>query len=293
MFTILLTAYQEAHSVGHAIDALQPQMPPDAELLAICPDEATTAVIQQYAQQHPQIKHIQDQRQGKPAALNLGLQAATQEIIIFTDGDVVISPDSVATLLAPFSDAKVGAVTGRPLSTSPRNTMLGYWSHLLVEAAHLERQRRHRANEFLLCSGYLFAMRRGLIGSIPEDALAEDAVISHQIAQQGYKIAYAPTANVYVKYPNNYADWLKQKVRSAGGYAQGYIRNSPFRMRSARLEAIRGSQMAFRFANSPREFVWTICLFLARLHLWLLIFWRVRVLKRPLIQLWQPVQSTK
>ncbi|MEM7336829.1 MAG: glycosyltransferase [Chloroflexota bacterium] len=293
MFSILLTAFEEAHTVGLALEALIPQLPKNAEIIAICPDAATTAVIHQYQQTHSQIQHIADQRQGKPAALNLGLEAAQHDLIIFTDGDIVVDSDAIEDLLKPFRDEQVGAVTGRPFSSSPRTTMLGYWSHLLVEGAHQERLRRHSDGQFLLCSGYLFACRKNLIEHIPEDALAEDAVISHQIAQQGYQIQYAPKAAVFVKYPDNYADWLQQKVRSAGGYAQSYIRHSPFRMRSARLEAVRGTQTALRFAQSPKELGWTLRLFMARLHLWLLIFWRVRLLKRPLTQLWQPVQSTK
>ena len=53
------------------------------------------------------------------------------------------------------------------------------------------------------------AARRALILPIPEDALAEDAVISHRIAEQGYTIRYAPAAEVYVKYPTTYADWRR------------------------------------------------------------------------------------
>ncbi len=294
MISILITAYREPTTIGQAIEAFLPQMPPGSELLVVCPDAETTAVIQQYAQKFPQIHHIPEpERRGKPAALNLGLQAAQGNIVVFSDGDVVIGEDALAALLAPFSDEKVGAVTGRPFSSSPQSTMLGYWSHLLVEGAHQTRQKRDAAGDFLLCSGYLFAARRALIPPIPEDALAEDAVISHRLAEKGFKIRYAPEAAVSVKYPNTYSDWLRQKVRSAGGYAQSYVRSSPYSMRSPRLEAQQGTLLALKFARTPREFIWTLGLFLARLHLWLLVFWRVRVLKRPLTTLWQRVESTK
>jgi cellulose synthase/poly-beta-1,6-N-acetylglucosamine synthase-like glycosyltransferase len=294
MISVILTAYREAATIGRAIDAFLPQLSANSELLIVCPDAETTAVVQQYSQKHPNIHHVPEpQRRGKPAALNLGLQAARGEIIIFSDGDVVVGEGALAPLLAPFADENVGAVTGRPFSISPRDTMLGYWSHLLVEGAHQTRQKRDAAAQFLLCSGYLFAARRALIQPIPEDALAEDAVISHRIAQQGFRVRYAPKAAVFVKYPTTYADWLRQKVRSAGGYAQDYVRNSPFSMRSARLEAQQGTLLALKFARSLRELFWTKLLFLARLHLWLLVFWRVRVMKRPLMTLWQRVESSK
>lgn len=294
MISILITAYREAATIGRAIDAFLPQMPPGSELLVACPDAETTAVVQQYAQKFRQIRHVPEpERRGKPAALNLGLQAAQGDIVVFSDGDVVVGEMALKQLLVPFADKTVGAVTGRPFSTSSRTSMLGYWSHLLVQGAHQTRQKRAVSADFLLCSGYLFAARRGLIPPVPEDALAEDAVISHRIAEQGYKIHYAPEAAVYVKYPTTYADWLRQKVRSAGGYAQEYVRSSPFSMRTPRLEAQQGTLLAVKFARSPRELWWTLLLFAARLHLWALVFWQVRVQKRPLTTLWQRVESTK
>ena len=293
MISVLLTAYKEPNTVGRAIETIIPQLPNGAELLVIAPDEETTAVIQQYAANHPQIKHIQDPGQGKPTALNCGLQAAQHDLVVLTDGDVYVSDNSITHLLNCFADPQVGAVTGRPISISPRETKLGYWSHLLVEGAHQTRITRDAAQEFLLCSGYLFAYRKALMPHIPEDALAEDAVISHRIAEQGFTIRYAPEAEVYVKYPTTYDDWLRQKVRSAGGYAQDYVRQSPYQMRSAKLEAQKGTMLALKFANPPKEFWWTMQLFVARLHLWLLVFWQVRIRKRPLSELWQRVETTK
>ncbi len=287
--SILITAYREAATVGRAIEALLPQAGA-AELFVICPDEETA----QAASPYPGVTVLRDPGQGKPAALNLGLSRAHGAIVVMTDGDVTVGPDALGTLLAPFADPRVGAVSGRPRSTSPRGTLLGYWSHLLTDAgAHAERVKRDAAGQFFVCSGYLYAVRAGLVERIPEDALAEDAVVSHLIGQQGYAIRYAPQAEVFVKYPATYRDWLKQKVRSAGGYAQPVIARSPLRMRSFRHEVIAGSWRALRYARTVRELVWTLALFAARLHLWLLIFWRVRVRRQPLADLWQRVESTK
>ena len=62
----------------------------------------------------------------------------------------------------------------------------------------------------IVCSGYLYAFRKNLIDKIPENALAEDAVISHMIYEQGYKTAYTPNAKVFIKYPTNMKDWIIQ-----------------------------------------------------------------------------------
>ncbi len=291
--SVLITAFREAATVGRAIEAFLAQLPEGAEILVVCPDPATISVVDDYAARYPAVRHVADPQRGKPAALNAGLKAARGDVVVFSDGDVLVAHDALAPLLAPFTDARVGAVSGHPVSASPRDTLLGYWSHLLTDSIHRMRLARDRAGEFLVCSGYLFACRRVLIKHVPEDALAEDAVISHAIAQQGYCIRYAPEALVHVKYPATYRDWLRQKVRSAGGYVQNYLRKSPARMRSARLEIANGTWLALCYPRTPREFLWTLLLFPARLHLWLLVFVNVRLLRRPLHDLWQRVETTK
>jgi len=289
--SILVTAYREPATVGRALDALIGQVDAaQSEVFLICPDEPTAQVGARY----PQVTVLRDAGRGKPAALNLGFEHARGEIVVMTDGDVWIEEGALAALLKPFDDPRVGAVSGRPVSISPRDTMLGYWSHVLTDAgAHAERSLRDARGEFLVCSGYLYAVRAALIDPIPEDALAEDAVVSHSIAEQGFCVRYTQDSRVFVRYPATYRDWLIQKVRSAGGYAQPVIAHSRFQMRSFRREATAGPLRALSYACNAREIVWTILLAAARLHLWLLVFWRVRIHRQPLARLWQRVETTK
>ncbi|HEY71934.1 MAG: hypothetical protein DRJ03_07060 [Chloroflexi bacterium] len=299
MLSILITAFCEATTIGRAIEAFLPQLPrgvcypQDTEILVVAPDPETTAVVDDYAARYTAVRHVADPQRGKPTAINAGLREARGDIVVLSDGDVFVAEDALVPLLAPFQDPQVGAVSSHPLSASPRDTLMGYWSHLLVEGIHQMRLSRDRAGQFLFCSGYLFAFRRELVERVPEDALAEDAVISHAIARQGYRIRYADQARVFVKYPTTYRDWLRQKVRSAGGHAQDYVRQSPNRMRSARLELLNGARLALRYPRNGREFLWTLLLFAARLHLWLLVFVNVRLLHRSLKALWQRVETTK
>ncbi len=293
MLSILITAFREAATVGRAIEAFLSQLPADGEILVVSPDPETIAVVDGYAARYPMVRHVADPQRGKPTALNIGLRAARGDIVVLSDGDVFVEKGAVQYLVAPFEDPHVGAVSGHPISLNPTDTVLGYWAYLLTEGIHQIRLKRDRVGDFLVCSGYLFAIRPDLISSIPEDALAEDAVISHRIARQGYRVRYAPEAQVFVKYPTTYRDWLRQKVRSAGGYAQEYIRTSPVRMRSAWLEFLYGAQLVLRYPRHPREFFWAGLLFVARLHLWLLVLLNVRLLRRPFHRMWQRVETTK
>ncbi len=294
MLSIVVAANQEADTVGRAIDSfLGQQLPEPWELLVVSPDEPTGAVVARYAAMNGRVRQLRDQAKGKPAALNLALQLATGDILLLSDGDVFVGAKSVQALLQPFEDPEVGIVSGRPISVNPRTTMLGYWSHLLVDAgAHAQRTLRNARGRFLECSGYLYAFRRSLVRSIPEDALAEDGLISYLVWQQGYRTAYAPEAEVFVRFPSTYSDWVRQKVRTAGGYAQPYLRGSEG-IKSFHSEALHGTLAALRYARSPRELAWTLLLFAARLHVWLLVWRDVRWRKKPFTAVWQRVDSTK
>jgi cellulose synthase/poly-beta-1,6-N-acetylglucosamine synthase-like glycosyltransferase len=242
------------------------------------------------ARSHRQIRHITDPGKGKPTALNTAFRHAKGEILILSDGDVYVGRDSVKHLLAPFKNQEVGAVSARPMSINPKTTMLGYWSHLLTDAgAHLARTE----DTFIICTGYLFAMRK-LIDTIPHNALADDAVMSYMIWQKGYRIMYAPSARVYVKYPTTFNDWILQKKRSAGGYHQipSFFGNVPV-MRGFRRELLLGWYKALRYPRGCKEFTWTIALFLARLYLWIRIFIDIKVRKESFAAVWKRVETTK
>lgn len=162
--------------------------------------------------------------------------------------------------------------------------MLGYWSHFLTHAAH---QWRLKSN-FFPCSGYLYAFRN-VIEKIPSNMLAEDGVISGLIRKRGYQIAYAPQAEVYVKYPDNLKDWLKQKLRSTGGYVQKQSQKE----RNFFQEVGRGVIIFFTYPQSIKEFFWTILLYLSRIYLWVKIFWEIKIKNKDFKSIWQRVESTK
>jgi len=294
MLSIIITTYREEETIGRAIKAfLAQRLPQEYELLVVCPDDETASVVSDYMQLNDRIKCLRDKGKGKPIALNLALRSAVGELVVLSDGDVYIGDRAVSALLTPFADPQVGAISGRPVSLSRRDTMLGYWSHFLVNAgAHHRRTVRADRGEFLECSGYLYAFRRSLVDAIPEDALAEDGVISYLIWKQGFRTAYAPDALVYVKYPTTYQDWTRQKIRSMGGYIQPYLKGSPG-ARSFHGEAIQGAWKAISYAQSLRELWWTLLLFVARVHAWLRVWWDVKCRQKPFADVWKRVDSTK
>ena len=292
MISILITAYKEADTIGKAIRTFLTEEL-DCEVLVAAPDKETLDAAR--AVKSSKVKVFKDNGIGKPAALNLLLSKANGKILVLSDGDVYIEKGAIKKLVSHFDDEKVGAVSARPVSVNDRKTMLGYWSHLLTNAgAHITRLERVRKKKFIVCSGYLYAMRN-IIEKVPEDALADDAVISYLVWNKGYRIEYEAEAIVYVKYPTTFNDWMLQKIRSAGGYTQlrKYFGNNFPVMRSFGREIVFGWYKALRYASSLKELYWTIVLFFARLYLWINVFVKIKIMKRSFSDTWKRVESTK
>jgi len=290
MLSIVITTYKEERTIGKAIDSIISQKIPEKyELIIVCPDQPTIQIIKKYMLKYKQIKLIKDKDKGKPAALNLVFKKAKGRILILTDGDVFLENGSIKKLLDGFTSSEIGAVCGRPIATNPRNTKMGYWAHLLADAAH--EKRLESKNKFILCSGYLYAIKN-IIDKIPINVL-DDSAISHLIAQKGYKINYVPSAKVYVKFPETFSDWIKQKKRNAGGDHQlGKIIKKKQEMRSFLKESSH-FWFPFKYSKNFKEFCWSFLILFARLYLWFLIFIDFKLRKKNLKQIWVRIDSTK
>lgn len=285
MISIIITTFKESKTLPKAIEMiLRQDIDQDYEILIIGPDKETELIANKFSEKYSQIKYLKDNGKGKPAALNLGFKKAQGKIFVLTDGDVYLGEKALNSLLKPFKNKNVGAVTGRPLSLNNKKNIFGYWSHFLTQAAH---EWRLKYSNFP-CSGYLYAFRN-IINKIPENVLAEDGIITNIIREKGFLIKYVPEAKVYVKFPENFKDWIKQKTRSTGGYVQKQSRGE----RNFLQETIKGISLFFKIPKTLREYFWTILLYSARIYLWLKIFWKIKIKKMSFANIWQRIESTK
>ncbi len=291
--SIIIASSHEPKTIQQALKAfLQQIQKTDAEVLVVAPDEQTLSVVRKFSQTDHRVQWIQDAGRGKPTALNLALQKATGDILIFSDGDVEVAPDALSFLLQPFNNADCGAATGCPVPKNPRNTKFGYWAHVLTSAADTLRLQKDARGEPLEASGYLVAVKRDLLTPLPEDTLADDPVMTSMVLNAGKRMRYAPEARVFVQFPTNYHDWFAQKMRTCGGYLQPYVTQEKKRMRSFWRE-LRHGFLVLRYAKNAREVFWTGELFMARLFAWMGAFYNIRLQKKSLQEIWKPVATTK
>ncbi len=287
MNTVIITAFKEEKTIGRAIKAILSQIEKNDELIVVAPDEPT---IQQ-AKKFERVKIVNDPGKGKPHALNLSFKKAKGNIIILTDGDVIIQKNSIPKLLKHFKNSKVGAASSRVVCENPKNDMLGWWANFLSEAGAHENKKRLSKKGFLICSGEFYAIRN-VIKKIPEQSLADDAVISHMIREKGYKIVYEPDAWVKVRYPDNFKDWVKQKRRTMAGYHQIQKWFPGHRTRSFLKESSHFTK-GFGYAKNLKELVWYFALITARTYAWALSFIDLNIKKKDLKQIWEKAETAR
>ncbi|BCX13930.1 MAG: hypothetical protein KatS3mg085_462 [Candidatus Dojkabacteria bacterium] len=327
--SLIITAYKEADTIKKTIETLADPnysgYTGDFELIVAAPDKETKDSAYEVVKRLniKNFTYIQDPGRkfgkGKPTALNLCIEKASGDILVFTDGDVFLEKDAVKNLITTLITENATLVSGRPKSMEPKNKRMSYLGHLLADAAHHKRTIELTPNpqgkstkivskiNFFPVSGYLWAIRKDFldilpkhkvdfgIGIFPENTLVDDAYISYVVHNNGGKIRYSPNAIVYVKYANNLKDYMAQKKRSTGGYVQlwefGVVKPET-KARSFKKE-LEYFWFPIKYARNFKELLWSLSLYPIRLWLWLMIYWERRVLKKDFIKTWTRIESTK
>ncbi len=291
---LLITAFREPN-IGKALDsAFSQETNYYYEVILSAPDEATLNEARKYCKKNKNLKILNDPGKGKSNALNLAFSKINTDILILTDGDVYISNNAVEEIVNMFSDERIGCVSGRPIPQELRDNKFGYWSHFLFDSAHKIRRNAFQKRSFLECSGYLFAFRKKLIEKIPLD-VSEDTVIPYLFKQKNYDIGYADKAEVYVKNPDNLADWIKQKIRTHKAHEKLglYVDTKNIKkVKSFKTES-KGIFWLLEYPRNFKELVWTIELIFARLFTWILYFKDTRISNKKYNDGWERIESTK
>lgn len=276
MIDIIITSYNEPKSTLRAVNAfLNQDIEEDFRVTVVDPFPDVGKFLKNNVKSK-KFSFFLDPGEGKGYALNLLFQEYNsknkKDLFILTDGDVYVSNNSVKEIIEKFKDERVGCVTGKPVSTDSRNNKYGYWSHLFFAGIDRARKSFNKQKKFFECSGYLFAIRKGAITDFPLET-SEDSIIPYLFWKKGYKISYADKAEVYVKNPSNWKDWVNQKVRNIKAHENlNKIAPDLPRTKSFLNEIKWGAFFAITYPTNSTEFIWTLEAYFARVYVYINAF---------------------
>lgn len=114
--SVILPCRNEARHIGVCLDSiLASGYPPDkVEVLVVdgMSDDATRETVAQYTAAHPRIRLLDNPGRIVPTALNIGIGAATGEVVIRMDGHVVYPPEYIPRLVAGLLSSGADNVGG-------------------------------------------------------------------------------------------------------------------------------------------------------------------------------------
>jgi cellulose synthase/poly-beta-1,6-N-acetylglucosamine synthase-like glycosyltransferase len=211
-----ITAHNEEANIGQLLDRLVRQELHEVaitEILVVasgCTDR-TVDIVQEWSQRDPRIRLlIQPQREGKPAAVNLFIKEAKEDICVLESGDTLPGLDTIEQLVLPFRDPKVGMTGAQKIPVNAPDDVVGYLSHLRLRMEHelcLEIPRL----------GELVAFRK-VFDQIPPDVAMDEAFAEALIVKRGMLVRYAPEAKVYNMGPSTIGDFIRQRRRNYAGH---------------------------------------------------------------------------
>lgn len=250
--TIIIAAYnEEAVIAGKIENTLAADYPFERMQIIVAAQGSTdaTAVI---AAGFPDVLVLQSaERKGKAVAVNEAVAKAIHPVIVVTDANTLLAPQTMQRLVVKLNDDATGAVAGEKKVVDASGTAAAgeglYWRY----ESWLKKQETVFYT-VIGAAGELFAFKKELFVPIPANAVTDDFFLSLSINLQGKKVVYAPDAISTEAASLSLKDEWERKLRIAAGGIQ-----SLFLLKKA-LNPFRYPLLSFQFF-SHRVLRWIFC----------------------------------
>jgi cellulose synthase/poly-beta-1,6-N-acetylglucosamine synthase-like glycosyltransferase len=226
IITLLVAAYNEKDYVDLKIqNSKQLNYPADKLRLVWVTDGSDDGTPEMLAK-YPEVLVLHEPaRNGKIAAMNRAVKKVTSPIIVFSDANTMLGPESIMLIAGMFRDPKVGCVSGeKRIRQKESEAAAGagegiYWKYEST-------LKRWDAEWYSVvgAAGELFAVRTALYQDVETDTLLDDFIISLRIAMQGFTIQYNPEAYASETASASVKEELKRKIRISAGGIQSIVR---------------------------------------------------------------------
>jgi GT2 family glycosyltransferase len=208
--SVVVCVYNGERTLDACLASLERLNYPNYEVVVV--NDGSTDATRRIAESYDYIRLINQDNKGLSEARNVGIQAASGEIIAFTDADCTADADWLAYVVARFQSSDFGAVGG-PNFSPPDDSMIascvavspGAPTHVLLDdeiAEHIP--------------GCNMAFRREALQAIEGfdpifRAAGDDVDVCWRLQNKGYKIGFSPAAVVWHFRRNTVRDYLKQQ----------------------------------------------------------------------------------
>ncbi|HEY0264317.1 MAG TPA: glycosyltransferase [Granulicella sp.] len=165
---------------------------------------------------------------GKADALNYALERTDEEIYVGIDADGVIAHDAIANLVPHFADPKIGAVAGNAKVGNRVNLWTRWQALEYITSQNFERRAMDLFDVVMVVPGAIGAWRTQPVregGGYHTNTVAEDADLTMNLLEQGYKVIYEDKALAFTEAPVNMDGLMRQRFRWSFGILQAVFKH--------------------------------------------------------------------
>jgi glycosyltransferase involved in cell wall biosynthesis len=209
-FSIVIPTFNAEKTLHACLQACLAQDYADVEVIIV--DDGSTDASAEIARSFEGVQYILQENAGPAAARNRGADAATGDVVVFTDSDCVPRPDWIAQL-APCFEEGVAAVGGTYAMENGES--------LLARLVHEEIMARHAAfsDEVDFLGSFNMACRKidfEAVGGFNTDfrgASGEDNDLSYRLHDAGGRLIFCHAAVVGHYHPERLGPYLRTQAR--------------------------------------------------------------------------------
>ena len=220
LVSVIIPALNEEDTIAWTIKSLSEQSYKNFELIIV--DDGSTdrtpEICTRLSRQENVHYYRFEERAGKSAVLNHGLQHANGEFIVFVDSDTTFNRDAIFELLQVFADPRVGGASGNLRARNAHCNILTTLQQIeYIFSISIGRRFRSHFDILPIISGAFGGFRKSLISLDTigghEPGPGNDSDLAIRIRKQGYRILFIPEAICLTNVPTTFPKLIKQRQR--------------------------------------------------------------------------------
>jgi GT2 family glycosyltransferase len=232
--SVVVPTYNRLDTLRHVIPSLLAQDLRRGEYEVVVADsnsiDGTADYLAGVAREAPFVRHLPGPYTGRAAARNAGIGAARAPVVLFTDADIIASPDLLSRHLAHHEQAGARAIVGMEVQVSSYDDYLAKRNDR-TKRAPLHGEKPKRLSWLYFLTGNASAPRAELerVGRFDEDFTGyghEDLELGYRLQTAGIPIEYEPNAVNYHWHPVPWRE-QQQKYELAGKSTVRFYRKHP------------------------------------------------------------------
>jgi cellulose synthase/poly-beta-1,6-N-acetylglucosamine synthase-like glycosyltransferase len=205
------------------IERLQLDIGETGQIVIVCSGctDKTAEIVAGYSKVDPRVRLVvEENRKGKSSAINKILSEFIGDMLLLVSADVLPQAGCIPAMVSAMeSDSSIGVVSSRPHPVNGDHSLTGHLGHLYWRLHHETLSLLDATNQNTH-GGEAILLRRGVVTSIPQDCINDDAYIGVQAVLRGFRVRYCPEAQVRMRTPDRITELIEQRRRIITGHAR-------------------------------------------------------------------------